>query len=137
MMSRRSFLRHLSSPTACLLVADVGGEVRGYALLFLHRGTHHGRFYSLAVHPASQGGGVGRHLFRAIESEAVRRHCHSLLLEIRADNHTLYKRYHALGYREYTRVPHYYADGEAALKMRQPVADIAARLHLPSNETPP
>ena len=118
-MSRRQFLRHLTSPKAVLIVAvDAADSPVGYALGFLHAGRGSLRFYSLAVLPDAQRGEVGKLLFERIEHEAFSRNL-DVQCEVRADNEKLKKRYDMLGYRAYKTVDNYYPDGAACVKYRR------------------
>jgi len=59
-------------PGGRLLVAEVAGELHGFATLHvtpvLHRATGVGRVTGIAVLPAAQGTGVGRRLMEAAEA---------------------------------------------------------------------
>lgn len=125
-MSRRSFLGHLKSGHNPLFVA-VEGEgaaesIRGYALGFVRNDTPYVRFVSLAIRPEDAGRGAGRMLFEAIEGFARTEGYRGVRLEIREDNDRLFRRYSGIGYRVFARVPGYYADGCAAVRMVRDVA---------------
>ena len=118
-MTRRQFQRHIVSRSAVLLVAkNAAGEVLGYALGFLRRNARYLRLYSLAVHPAHQGGRVGAELFPAIEQAALERGMRGMQLEIRADNAKLHDRYLKIGYRPFGSVADYYPDGAGCTKLK-------------------
>jgi ribosomal protein S18 acetylase RimI-like enzyme len=97
------------------LVAEVGGEVAGYACFGatpMTRGTWD--LYWIAVDPRRQRGGIGRALLRAAE-EAVRREGgRQLLVETAGKESYAPTRamYSACGYREVARVPDFYEEGD-------------------------
>lgn len=120
-MSERSFLGHLVAGSNPLLVAVQGrGKaevVCGYALGFVRADSPYVRFVSLAIRPEDAGKGAGKLLFQGIERFARREGYRGVRLEIREDNTRLHDRYLGLGYRIFARVPGYYGDGCAALRM--------------------
>lgn len=118
-MSRRSIRNFITRANALLLLAEKDHAVVGYALILFRRTSQHARFYSLAVDPACQGGGVGSALFQAVEDVSRQAGAAELLLEIREDNEILQNRYAKKGYEPYRLVPDYYGDGAGALKMRR------------------
>jgi ribosomal protein S18 acetylase RimI-like enzyme len=128
-MTRRQFRRHLAGDRAVLLVArDPAGAPIGYALGFIKNNTSYLRLYSLAVDPAHQGGRVGAELFPAIEEVARQRSLRGMQLEIREDNFRLFDRYSRLGYRPYRKVPDYYPDGAACIKLKIDFAPALGRV---------
>ncbi|HEX6888447.1 MAG TPA: ribosomal protein S18-alanine N-acetyltransferase [Candidatus Nanopelagicales bacterium] len=72
---------------------------------------------TVAVAPAAQGRGVGRHLVRALADEAVRRGAALLHLEVRADNAAALALYEALGFLVDGRRRDYYGRGRDAVLM--------------------
>ncbi|MEO5365608.1 MAG: GNAT family N-acetyltransferase [Magnetococcus sp. WYHC-3] len=120
-LSRRSFRHLLRHGHALILVASCESGLAGYTLLLLRRGLSHGRIYSLAVDPAWRGGGVGRRLLDALETEARSRNLAALRLEVRADNDAALGLYRAAGYGLLGHRPDYYADHCAAWRMEKPL----------------
>jgi len=120
-LSRRSFNRHLDSETALLLVAEETGEVAGYALLFLRRSDKIVRIYSLAVAPKFMSRGVGKRLLAAAEERASSMKRRVLSLEVREDNERALQLYEGAGYQKMKRLPGYYEDGVAALRLNKVV----------------
>lgn len=120
-LSRRSFNRHLDSETALLLVAEETGEVAGYALLFLRRSDKIVRIYSLAVAPKFMSRGVGKRLLAAAEERASSMKRRVLSLEVREDNERALQLYEGAGYQKMKRLPGYYEDGVAALRLKKGV----------------
>lgn len=80
-----AFAAGLGLATSRALVAEIAGEVVGYGELqarpsVLHSG-HEGWLAVLAVDPSARGGGVGRALVAALDSEAATMGCSRIVLE--------------------------------------------------------
>lgn len=118
-ISRRSFRRFLESTGACVLVAEDAESVVGYGLLLLRQGTALARLYSLAVSPDRRGQGLGARLLEAAEAAAFDHDRIVLRLEVREDNAGARILYENGGYKALGRVPGYYEDGCAALRMEK------------------
>lgn len=119
LMDARAFRRQIGGRNF-LLVAEQnvpGGGVAGYALGLVRKDSPYVRFVSLAVLPEHGGRGAGWRLFDAIENAGRDNGYRGVRLEIRADNDRLLARYHRAGYEEFSRVPDYYSDGAAAIRM--------------------
>jgi ribosomal protein S18 acetylase RimI-like enzyme len=114
-MSRRRFAALAKRPSARILVAWLGDEIAGYAILLTRRGIRTGRLYSLAVAPWAAGRGIGALLLSAIESTARQRRVRQLRLEVRKDNRRAIRLYEGSGYRRIGERPEYYGDGMTAL----------------------
>lgn len=126
-ISRRSFRRFLESAGASCLVAETGeGRIAGYALLLFRSGTALARLYSFVVRAQLRGRGIATALLAAAERDAYARDCIVLRLEVREDNAPARRLYMSAGYRAHGRVPGYYADGMAALRMEKALHDAAA-----------
>ncbi len=108
--SRRS-LRYL----LCQAHADIwlAGAVRplGYVCVLYRMNSGVARVYSVAVSAQAQGRGVGAALLGAAECAVRRRGCHTLRAEVRQGNAASRGLFRASGYREYARLPGYYANG--------------------------
>lgn len=87
------------------LVADVGGEIAGYAGLVAYRDEGH--IATLGVRKAFQGNGIGALLLDALLAEADRR-VPRVLLEVRADAEIPQRLYRSRGFVEIGRRPNYY-----------------------------
>jgi len=126
-ISRSSFLRLVSSPSAAVIVAAGGTVVvAGYAVVLFRTGSRVARLYSLAVDPAFRG--LGRELLGAAEKEAITRGRRSMRLEVREDNVHAANLYRRASYRRFAEMPGYYADGATALRFEKalaPQAEIA------------
>ena len=119
LMNARAFRRHIGSANFLLVAVtnDDAMEVAGYALGLVRKGSPYVRFVSLAVLPEHGGRGAAWRLFDAIEEAANSGGYRGVRLEIRADNARLLARYLRDGYRDFARVPDYYSDGAAAIRM--------------------
>ncbi len=74
---------------------------------------------TLAVRADHQGLGLGARLLDALLAEAIRRGCHEVLLEARADNAPALALYSRRDFTTIATRPRYYADGTDALILRQ------------------
>jgi len=118
-LSRRSFRKLIDSPTAACRVATAAGRNVGYALLLFRSGTGLARLYSIAVHPAQHGTGVGALLLKDSEGLAFDRDRVILRLEVREDNAEAIRLYERRGYRRIGRYLNYYADRTDALRFEK------------------
>lgn len=91
--------------TRYYLVADVDGEVVGYAGLVAYRDEGH--IATLGVRKAFQCKGIGARLLDALLVEADRRVLR-VLLEVRADRPVPQRLYRSRGFTEIGRRPNYY-----------------------------
>ena len=118
LLTKRSFAGHIEGGRNAVPVAVAAdGTVFGYALGFVKKGSPYVRFASLAVLPAYEGRGAGTALLDAVEDFARRRQLKGVRLEVREDNQRLLDRYGRRGYEVFTRVPDYYQDGAAAVRL--------------------
>lgn len=120
-LDRRALRHAVRSPTVLALVAENGsaGDLAGYALVQIRRGSTVGRLTSLAVEPARGGHGLGRSLLRSAEEAARSAGCDRMRLEVRADNARAARLYAAASYDALGRVEDYYEDGTAALRFEK------------------
>ncbi|GLK87385.1 peptidase C39 family protein [Pseudomonas turukhanskensis] len=125
-LSARSFQWMLSRAHACLLVAEAGGTLRGYALLLFHRGTSLARLYSLAIAPSARGHGVGALLLASAEKQALAHDCAYVRLEVRTDNRAAIALYERSGYRQFAVLNDYYQDHGNALRLEKRIAQHRA-----------
>lgn len=115
-LSRRSFRKFLTNPTARFVVATIDGAIAGYAMLLFRAGTSLARLYSIAVAPGARGHGIGEKLIRDAEEGAFGRDRVLLRLEVRADNAPAIRLYERLGYRRIGKYLAYYEDDTDALR---------------------
>src|SRR5262249_55422596 len=74
---------------------------------------------TIAVRSDQQGRGWGGRLLDALLAEAVRRGCHEVLLEVRADNSAALALYERRDFITIAGRPRYYSDGTDALILRR------------------
>jgi ribosomal-protein-alanine acetyltransferase len=118
-ISPRAMAHHLSSDTADVLLATLGYDPAGYALLLYRSTSTLARLYSIATLPSARGKGVGRRLMTALERAAIKRGCDRLRLEVREKNTPAIALYESLGYRRIGRYEDYYQDGASALRFEK------------------
>jgi ribosomal protein S18 acetylase RimI-like enzyme len=118
-ISRRSFLRFLSSPTASLIVADCDDALCGYALVLLRARSRRARLYSIAVDAGHAGRQLGAKLLAAAETAASGRGADIVRLEVCERNAAARNLYRRFGYRLVERLPAYYEDGRDALRLQK------------------
>lgn len=115
----RSFRRFVSSPTIESFVAEVDGELVGYATVMFRPRSLIARIYSIAINPAIQRMGIGCQLLEACESSARSRGSSTLRLEVKMDNAKAIAFYEKYGYQRYGIRPGFYEDGTDALLLRK------------------
>lgn len=124
-LSARSFRRLIGAPSAILLVAERAGELLGYALLLLRRGSDSARLYSLAISRRARGQGLGGALLERCEQQARARGCRRLRLEVRIDNAGAIGLYERSGYVRFARSAGFYEDGSDAWRYEKPLGVLA------------
>ena len=118
-LSRRSFLRFVTSPLAALIVCERDGRVLGYALVLFRSGSPVARLYSIAVVPEAAGQGIGTLLLAAAERTARKRDCDRLRLEVHEHNAAALRRYRKSGYQQSGMHFDYYDDHGNALRFEK------------------
>lgn len=126
-LSRRSLRYFLAAPNAVFQVADLGGDIAGYALVALRKGSAIARLYSIAIHPDYRGRDLGRALLRAAEKQARAAGTDLMRLEVRARNRRAIALYEAQGYRRFGRIADYYEDGAAAFRYEKTLKTARSR----------
>lgn len=120
-MSRRSFRRFLTSPTAAVLVAVRRRRIIGSAVLLFRRYSTVARVYSLAVAPSSAGRGIGPAILAKAAKLARERQCAVLRLEVHERNQRAIACYRKSGFFQFGRYDRYYHDDGNALRFEKPV----------------
>ena len=104
------------------LVADDDGVITGYAGLLL--AADQADVVTLAVAADWWGQGAGSALLEALLSEAARRRCTEVFLEVRTDNTRAQRLYRRYGFSQIgIRKGYYQPSGADALVMRRDIAD--------------
>jgi ribosomal protein S18 acetylase RimI-like enzyme/predicted double-glycine peptidase len=114
---RDQLLYLLSEANATALIIEQDGQVCGSAIMAWRKNSEVGRLYSIVIDPAFQGCGLGSQLLQACEDTALKRGCDRVSLEVRVDNKRAITMYERHGYAVTERLPEYYADGSAGLRM--------------------
>jgi len=120
-LSRRSFRRFLTAPSATLIVAEADGKLAGYVLVLYPPRSEHARLYSIAVAPHIGRRGVGPLLLVAAEKAARRRGRRTMQLEVHEHNTRAVARYEKSGYRLFGRHRDYYDNHGDALRFDKPL----------------
>lgn len=121
-VSRRSIRYFLRVPHLPVIAAEIDGELAGYALLSLRKGSQAVRIYSIAVDARFGRRGVGSALLQACEKYARGWQKSELTLEVRYDNAPAIALYEKSGFRQFGEHAGYYADGATALRYKKVLA---------------
>lgn len=114
----RSQLRHLiTRANATTYVIETGDAIAGSAIMVWRKNSRIGRLYSILITKQAQGHGLGALLLARCESDACKRGCTRVSLEVRADNRSAIGLYLKHGYEITDSLPGYYHDGSNGLKM--------------------
>ncbi|MGA2233474.1 MAG: GNAT family N-acetyltransferase [Tepidisphaeraceae bacterium] len=110
----------IRNPRAITLVAESDSRLLGWASGFVgYRGpSHWGRVYALAVHGEARGRRIGDSLLRHLIEALRNRGTQHIFLEVRPDNHAAVKLYEKQGFAACQTLPHFYGDGNPALRMK-------------------
>jgi ribosomal protein S18 acetylase RimI-like enzyme len=133
-LSRRSFHWMIKKAQSIFLVQEYKGELIGYGLVLINRGTSLARLYSICTLKAHQGHGLASKLIAELETKASdEEDCSYLRLEVKENNKGAIKLYQKLGYHKFTEKEDYYDDGQTALcfEKRIRVLKKAPRLDIP------
>jgi ribosomal-protein-alanine N-acetyltransferase len=106
-------------PTVRYLVAELEGEVVGYAVASL--GGDIAELQRIGVTPASRRTGIATALLDEVVAEAPGAGANRLLLEVREDNAGALAFYADRGFIEIDRRRRYYRDGTTAVVLRLPL----------------
>jgi ribosomal protein S18 acetylase RimI-like enzyme len=118
-VSRRSLRYFLQAPHRPVIAATVDGDVAGYALVSLRKGSRSVRIYSIAVAACFARRGVGLALLQACERYARVHGRAALTLEVRYDNAPAIALYEKWGFRQFGEHKDYYLDGATAFRFQK------------------
>lgn len=113
--------RQMDDPETMTLVASVGGNIAGFAIM--HFGDLRAHLVLLAVEPRYRRSGIGQALLQWLESSCVTAGIQDIRLEVRAGNQLALRFYRNRGFRVVGRIPGYYDRKEAALVMERKLVD--------------
>jgi len=127
-LSLRQLQYHQQRGRTVFLVAEQGGKVvgEGIALVRQHKQSVSGRAYSLAVHPACRGQGIGERLMREMIDRLRVRGVGRVYLEVEQTNDAAIHLYERLGFARTGTLPDYYGAGRHGVHMVYEIA-VAAR----------
>lgn len=118
-LDARAVRRLLGSPSARVLVAQAGGGMLANVVLLTRRGSGVARIYSIVVAAHARGQGLAGRLLERAEFIARSAGCHTMSLEVRPDNAAALGLYARAGYVETGRLPRFYDDGAAGVRLRK------------------
>lgn len=128
-LNRRRLKHWIHASNRVFLVAEVEGDLVGYGLVLLHRGTRLARLYSIAVSASARGMGLGRALLKELEAGASRQGRLFMRLEVAKDNHNAIALYESMGYVSFGVYNDYYEDHRDALRMQKRIRYVEENLH--------
>jgi ribosomal-protein-alanine acetyltransferase len=124
-----------SAPRRCLIVAEVGETLVGFAVGLMHPapdpdcGVRIAELESVGVTASARRAGIGRALCGAVFEWCRAQGATEIVLEVRASNQAANSLYAKLGFTQTGRRPHYYRDPEDdALAMRLELVCHQARM---------
>ena len=107
--------RHISDKETMVLLASIGGEIEGFAIMKFRDEDAH--LFLLAVQPKSRRSGIGTALVEWLEKSCRTAGINRIRLEVRASNDAARRFYERLGYGFVSQVSGYYERREAAVVM--------------------
>ena len=116
--------RAIRSRETCVLVAEAGEHVAGFAIAEFGDTRMH--LSLLAVSAARQRGGIGSALVHWLEQSALAAGIGEIQLELRANNPGAQYFYQSLGFALAGRVRDYYQGTESAFRMQKAIGTRAA-----------
>lgn len=119
LISRASFRRLLTSPSATFIVADAGAQIAGYLLVLYRANSLAARIYSIGVAAPFRRRGLARKLVAAAEKDAAGRGRKAMRLEVRADDRGTIALYELCGYHRVGCAPGYYGGRIDALRLEK------------------
>ena len=117
--TRARVARNIASSSTTTLVACGGERLVGFAIMYF--GDEHAHLSLLAVRPAYQRSGVGRHVVAWLEESALAAGSGAIRLELRASTRGARRVYGRLGFAEIGRVPEDHGGVETAVRMARDI----------------
>lgn len=115
-LNMKKFNHFIESNTSILLVLEIKGEVIGYALTLLRKGSKRARIYSLCISLEFNGMGLGKKLFiEMVETLRKKRILKEAKLEVKVSNLGAIKLYESLGFKKIDYKKEFYSDGTDAI----------------------
>lgn len=126
--SREMMTAELDSIFAAYYIAELDGEIVGYAGLRHLDGQTDADVQTIAVTEGARRNGLGRELLRTLMAEARDRKAREMFLDVRDDNPVAQALYESEGFVEIGRRAKYYQpDGVDAIVMRAPLHSAGQR----------
>lgn len=125
-LSLRRFKYWLKAEHCIFKVIMVEGNLAGYGLVLLHKGTRLARLYSMAVSSTFRDRGLAQQLLTDLESEAVAEGRLFMRLEVSENNTSAIGLYRKLGYKAFGEYENYYQDQSDALRMQKRIRRMAS-----------
>jgi ribosomal-protein-alanine N-acetyltransferase len=107
--------KSITDPETVVSLAKAGHTIAGFAIMRFGQARAH--LNLLAVRPAYRDQGLGSYLIRWLEETARTAGTFAVSLELVATNTPARRFYEGLGYQRVTRIPAYYRNNTAALRM--------------------
>lgn len=128
-LTRRRLRHWIQAPNRLFTVAESAeGQILGYGLVLLHRGTRLARLYSIAVASSARGCGLGKALMKELEAEAARKGRLFMRLEVAQDNANAISLYGSQGYIAFGTYSAYYEDQRDAVRMQKRIRYVPENL---------
>lgn len=118
-MQRQHFRALLNKTSADIYIAESNQQIIGAAIVLFRKNSTQARIYSLAVHPTHRRSGVAERLCTALEKNAIKRGCETIVLEVRKQNLPAIHFYQKNHYEIFATYVKFYEDGMDALRMKK------------------
>ncbi len=121
-LSKRQFQHWLKAKNRVFLVAKAGnGDLLGYGLVIMRKGTRLARLYSIALSQSARGTGLSGRLLTALEQGSVDMGKFFMRLEVANNNQAAIQLYQKQGYKVFGVYQKYYEDESDALRMQKSI----------------
>lgn len=127
-LSKRRMRHWVQADNRVFLVILDAGNVVGYCLILLHKGTRLARLYSIAIDAGARGKGLGRRLLAAGEEAAADQGRLFMRLEVARNNAAAISLYEHMGYVIFDEKQDYYQDHQDALRMQKRIRYLPQNL---------